>query len=424
MTNSKDIRRFLFVYNISLTPEVLGGTTTSCLHMQILLNFLQQEGDELRAHLNSQSKTIGQEKDPQRRQELIQAVSSLKGKLKEIETAATEVEQEQEQLMLTVPNIPLAEVPVGDGESGNTEKAVFGEIPNFNFVPKPHWELMENLGIVDFERGQKISGSRFYVLRGQGARLQRALISWMLDVHTEQHGYQELYPPVMVRRECLVGTGNLPKFGDNLYRDIEGEHWFIPTAEVPVTNFYRDEILPGASLPIKHVAYTPCFRREKMSHGKDTRGIKRGHQFDKVELVRFEHPDCSRAALDELTEHARKLLTLLGLRHRILTIGAGDLSFVSCIKYDLETWAAGSDEWLEVSSCSLFQDFQSRRARIRFKDTDGKNRFVHTLNGSGLALPRVIISIVEQYQQTDGSILIPEVLRPYMGGREFIVSQG
>jgi len=228
----------------------------------------------------------------------------------------------------------------------------------------------------------------------------------------------------MVRAECLVGTGNLPRFGDNLYRDAEEDCWFVPTAEVPVTNFYRDEILNYADLPIRHMAYTPCFRREKMSHGKDTRGIKRGHQFDKVELVQFVHPDKSRAALDELTEHARSLLELLGLRHRVLNICTGDLSFVACIKYDLETWSVGSKEWLEVSSCSLFQDFQARRARIRFKDEDGQNRFVHTLNGSGLALPRVLISVIETYQQADGSVVIPEVLRPYMRGQERIVRRG
>ncbi len=384
---------------------------------------LQTEGDELRARMNADARAIGQEKDPEKRQTLIGAMGELKNRIKELTAAVPQVEARFEALMLSIPNLPLPEVPVGEGESGNTVKEVFGAEPGFPFTPKPHWELMANLGIIDFDRGQKISGSRFYVLKAQGARLQRALINWMLDVHTTRHGYVELYPPAMVREECLVGTGNLPKFGENLYRDIEGEHWFIPTAEVPVTNFYRDEILKASDLPIRHVAYTPCFRREKMSHGKDTRGIKRGHQFDKVELVRFEHPDASRAALEELTSHARRLLELLGLRHRILTIGAGDLSFVACMKYDLETWAPGSGEWLEVSSCSLFQDFQARRAKIRFKDEDGKNRFVHTLNGSGLALPRVVISIIETYQQEDGSVLIPEVLRPYMGGAERISKQ-
>jgi seryl-tRNA synthetase len=224
----------------------------------------------------------------------------------------------------------------------------------------------------------------------------------------------------MVRGECLVGTGNLPKFGDNLYRDAEEDYWFVPTAEVPVTNLYREEILAGDLLPIRHVAYTPCFRREKMSHGKDTRGIKRGHQFDKVEMVQFVHPADGRRALDELTGHALHLLELLGLRHRLVKMCTGDLSFVACMKYDLEAWAPGCNEWLEVSSCSLFGDFQARRAKIRFKDNQGKNRFVHTLNGSGLALPRVMIALVESFQQPDGSVLIPEILRPYLHGQERI----
>jgi seryl-tRNA synthetase len=325
--------------------------------------------------------------------------------------------------MMNVPNVPLAEVPSGHDETANVVKSVHGDDVVFDFAPRPHWEIMSNLGIIDFERGQKISGSRFYVLRGDGARLQRALITWMLDVHTRNHGYEELYPPAMVRSECLYGTGNLPKFGDNLYRDAEEDYWFVPTAEVPITNFYRDEILDVSALPIRHMAYTPCFRREKMSHGKDTRGIKRGHQFDKVELVQFVHPDRSRDALTELTENARVLLEMLGLRHRVLTICTGDLSFVACIKFDLETWSVGSQEWLEVSSCSLFGDFQARRARIRFKDEDGQNRFVHTLNGSALALPRVMISVIETYQQADGSVRIPEVLRPYMGGQERITAR-
>jgi len=240
----------------------------------------------------------------------------------------------------------------------------------------------------------------------------------MLDVHNREHGYEEIYPPCMVRQECLVGTGNLPKFGENLYRDAEEDYWFVPTAEVPVTNMYREELLPIDALPIRHVAYTPCFRREKMSHGKDTRGIKRGHQFDKVEMVQFVHPDDGRRALDELTGHGLHLLELLGLRHRKVLMCTGDLSFVACMKYDLEAWAPGCGEWLEVSSCSLFGDFQARRARIRFKDTDGKNRYVNTLNGSGLALPRVVISIIESNQRADGSVSIPAVLRPYMGGQE------
>ncbi|MCU0663254.1 MAG: serine--tRNA ligase [Myxococcota bacterium] len=385
---------------------------------------MQKEGDILRAELNAASKNIGREKDPAARQALIEAVGTVKSKIKDNEAAVPAVEVELDDLLLNIPNLPLPEVKVGPDDSHNDVVEVYGSAPTFDFEPRPHWELMESLGIIDFERGQKISGSRFYVLRGDGARLQRALITFMLDLHTRQHGYEEVYPPSMVRADCLVGTGNLPKFGDNLYRDHEEDFWWVPTAEVPVTNLYRDEILDGATLPIRHVAYSPCFRREKMSHGKDTRGIKRGHQFDKVELVRFERPEASRAALDELVAHARKVAQLLGLQHRLIKMCTGDLSFVSCIKFDIETWAAGCAEWLEVSSCSLFGDFQARRARIRFKDEDGKNRFVHTLNGSGLALPRVLISVIETYQQADGSIMVPQILRPYMGDQERIVRRG
>lgn len=379
---------------------------------------LQREGDALRAELNTKSKEIGRERDPEKRKALIDAVAAVKRGIKENEAAVPEVEKELNDLLLSIPNVPLPEVPIGPDETHNVVVEERGQEPAFDFEPRPHWEIMERLGIIDFERGQKVSGSRFYFLCGEGARLQRALITWMLDVHTREHGYTELYSPIMVRAECLYGTGNLPKFGDNLYHDAEEDYWFIPTGEVPVTNYYRDEILDGALLPRRHVTYTPCFRREKMSHGKDTRGIKRGHQFDKVELVQFVRPELGRAALDELTGHAQRLLELLGLRHRKVMICSGDLSFVAAMKYDLEAWSPGSGEWLEVSSCSLFEDYQARRARIRFKDEDGKNRFVHTLNGSGLALPRVLISLIETYQRADGSVMVPEVIRPYMGGLE------
>jgi seryl-tRNA synthetase len=383
---------------------------------------LQREGDARRAELNAKSKAIGLERDAGKRQAFIDAVAAVKQAIKEVEVAASAIESRLNELMLSIPNVPLPEVPIGSDETQNVVVEVVGDEPVFEFDPKPHWEIMERLGIIDFERGQKVSGSRFYFLCGDGARLQRALITWMLDVHTREHGYVELYAPVMVRSECLYGTGNLPKFGDNLYRDAEEDFWFIPTGEVPVTNYYRDEILDVSDLPRKHVTYTPCFRREKMSHGKDTRGIKRGHQFDKVELVQFVHPEQGRAALDELTGHAQKLLRLLGLRHRRISICTGDLSFVAAIKFDLEAWSPASAEWLEVSSCSLFEDFQARRAKIRFKDEQGKNRFVHTLNGSGLALPRVLISLIEAYQQVDGSVVIPHVLRPYMNGQELLAS--
>jgi seryl-tRNA synthetase len=403
------------------------GTATSIIDKILVLDAkrraIQQEGDTLRAELNATSKKIGQQKDPGLRAELIDGVGELKNKVKAIASATPKIDAELSSLMLTVPNLPLAEVVVGQDESDNETVAISGEELSLKFTPRPHWEIMNDLGIIDFERGQKISGSRFYVLKGDGARLQRALISWMLDVHTMEHGYTEIYPPCMVRSDCLVGTGNLPKFGENLYRDAEEDYWFIPTAEVPITNLYRDEILAASDLPIKHVGYSPCFRREKMSHGKDTRGIKRGHQFDKVEMVQLVHPESSRAAIDQLTSHAARILDLLGLHYRTIKMCSADLSFVSCMKFDLESWAPGCQEWLEVSSCSLFGDFQARRAKIRFKNDSGKNEFVHTLNGSGLALPRVMISIIESYQQEDGSVVIPDILVSYMGGRTRIEKQ-
>jgi len=294
-------------------------------------------------------------------------------------------------------------------------------LPAFDFEPLPHWDLGEALGILDFGRGVKISGTRFYLLKGLGARLQRALIALMIDVHTQYHGYTEVYPPFVVRRECLYGTGQLPKFSENLYYDTEDDLWMVPTAEVPVTNMYREEILAEERLPIYHVAYTACFRREKMSAGKDTRGIKRGHQFDKVEMVKFVKPETSMDELAKLVDNAEDICRRLGLPHRVVQMCTGDLSFTAAAKYDVEVWAAGCKEWLEVSSCSNFKDFQARRANIRYRPaTGGRVQFVHTLNGSGLALPRVMIAVLENYQQKDGSVIIPEVLRPYMGGLEAI----
>ena len=287
---------------------------------------------------------------------------------------------------------------------------------SFDSQPVPHWKLGESLGIIDFDRGVKLSGSRFYVLKGSGARLQRALISFMLDLHTTEHGYQEVYLPFMVKRECMVGSGNLPKFADNLYHDEEDDFWFVPTAEVPITNLHRDEIIMPGSLPIYYVAYTACFRREKMSAGKDTRGIKRGHQFDKVELYKLTEPSDSDQELEKLVNDAEEVCQKLGLPYRVVQLCAADLGFASVKSYDIEAWAPGGEEWLEVSSCSNCGDFQARRANIRYRPSPGtKPQFVHTLNGSGLALPRIMIAIMENYQQADGSILVPEALQSYVG---------
>ncbi|GMQ78551.1 MAG: serine--tRNA ligase [Anaerolineae bacterium] len=320
--------------------------------------------------------------------------------------------------MLWVPNLPHESVPVGPDDSHNIVTATKGNSkPNFDFDVKPHWDLGPALKIIDFERGVKLSGTRFYLLKGAGSRLQRALIQFMLDFHVSQHGYTEIYPPFMVRSEMFVGAAQLPKFRENIYRDAEEDFMWLATAEIALTNIHRDEILEEEDLPRNYVAYTPCFRREKMSAGRDVRGIKRGHQFDKVEMYKFTTPDVSYTALEELVAQAGAVCEALELPYRIVEMVTGDLGFSAAKKYDLEVWAAGSEEWLEVSSCSNCESFQARRANIRYRPKEGgKPRYVHTLNGSGLALPRVLIAIMENYQNRDGSINIPEVLQPYMAG--------
>ncbi len=382
---------------------------------------LLQEVETLRAERKAVSKKIGHTKDPAQRQALIETTRSWGDQLAGLEEALRTVETQFREAMLRIPNLPDPKVPVGKDEHENVVVKTWGERRHFNFPIVPHWELGEELDIIDIRRGVKLSGSRFYVLKGLGARLQRALINWMLDVHIQEHGYVEILPPVLVRSAALVGTGNLPKFAENLYHDAEEDLWLIPTAEVPVTNLYREEILPPDSLPIYHVAYTPCFRREKAAAGKDTRGIKRVHQFDKVEMVKFVEPEQSDAELMRLLDNAEDIARRLQLPYRVVQMCTGDLSFTAAIKYDVELWAPGSEEWLEVSSVSNFKDFQARRANIRYRPAAGApTRFVHTLNGSGLALPRVMIAILENYQEPDGSVIVPEVLRPYMGGIDSI----
>lgn len=369
-----------------------------------------------RAERTRRSKEIGK-LPPEERKAAGASVSSLAQEISDLEAVVEKSNQAFRDLMLEIPNLPHPEVPEGAHDSENVVLRTEGAPAEFSFQAKPHWEIGPALGAIDFDRGVKISGSRFYVLTGPGARLQRALISFMLDVHTREHGYVEIYPPAMVKEHCLVGTGNLPKFSENLYRDIEGEHWFVPTAEVPVTNLYRDEVLAEDTLPVRHVAYSPCFRREKMSAGRDVRGIKRGHQFDKVEMVKFVHPDRSDAELETLLGDAEDICRKLGLTYRVIQMCTGDLSFVARIKFDIDVWAPGCEEWLEVSSCANFGDFQARRANLRYRPQGGgKPEFLHTLNGSGLALPRIMIAVLETYQQEDGSVVVPEVLRPYLGG--------
>ena len=348
--------------------------------------------------------------------ETTEEARDLRVMIRALEEEVRQLDNQLGELLLQVPNVLQPTVPVGSGEEDNVVVRTWGEPKDFGFTPAPHWKLGESLSIIDFERGVKLSGTRFYVLKGLGARLQRALISFMLDLHTTEHGYLEVYPPFMVKRECMVASGNLPKFADNLYHDEEDDFWFVPTAEVPVTNLHRDEIIPPGSLPFHYVAYTACFRREKMSAGKDTRGIKRGHQFDKVELYKFTEPETSNEELEKMVNDAEEVCLRLGLPYRVSMLNTSELGFASTKSYDIEVWAPGCEEWLEVSSCSNCTDFQARRANMRYRPTpDAKPQFVHTLNGSGLALPRVMIGIMENYQQADGSILIPEVLQPFVG---------
>ena len=340
----------------------------------------------------------------------------LRGQIHDLEETVRGIEHKLNDLLVQVPNIPDASVPIGKDEADNIVLRQWGEPKTFDFDPAPHWTLGESLDIIDFERGVKLSGSRFYVLKGLGARLQRALIAFMLDLHTSEHGYREIYPPFMVKQECMVGAGQLPKFADNIYHDAEEDYWFVGTAEIPLTNLHRDEIILPGMLPFYYVAYTACFRREKMSAGKDTRGIKRGHQFDKVEMYKFCEPDKSEEELEKMVADAEEVCQRLGLTYRILELCTGELGFSSSKSYDIEVWAPGCEEWLEVSSCSNCTDFQGRRANIRYRPApDARPQFVHTLNGSGLALPRIMIAVMETYQQPDGSIMVPEVLRGFVG---------
>jgi len=341
---------------------------------------------------------------------------ALRSKIKDLEEEVRNLENQLEELLLQVPNIPHPSVPIGKDENDNPVVRSWGEMPDFDFEPAPHWKLGEELGIIDFERGVKLSGTRFYVLRGLGARLQRALIDFMLNLHTSEHGYQEIYPPFMVKRECMVGAGQLPKFAENIYHDEEDDFWFVGTAEIPLTNLHRDEIISPGMLPFYYVAYTACFRREKMSAGKDTRGIKRGHQFDKVEMYKFTDQDTSYEELEKMVSNAEQVCQRLSIPYRVKELCTGDLGFTATKSYDIDMWAPGCQEWLEVSTCSNCTDFQARRANIRYRPTPNtRPLFVHTLNGSGLALPRVMIAIMENYQQADGSIAVPDVLQPFVG---------
>ena len=375
---------------------------------------LQAQSDVLRAKRNEASKTISRMKGD--KSDLIAQMRLVGQEIAELGRKHDAVQKELNSMLLGLPNLPDADVPDGRGEEDNVVVRTWGEAPTFDFAPLPHWDLGERLGIIDFRRGAKLSGSRFFVLMDKGARLERALVNFMLDLHTGKNGYREAQLPAMVRRDVMEGSGNLPKFSDNLYHDEEDDLWLIPTAEVPLTNLHRDEILPPGSLPLRYSAATPCFRREKAAAGRDTRGIKRVHQFQKVEMYKFVEPHSSEQELETLVADAESVCQALELPHRVLKLCAPELGFASAKSYDLEVWAPGCQEWLEVSSCSNCTDFQARRANVRYRSAEGAApTFVHTLNGSGLALPRVIIAILEKGQQEDGSVVVPEALRPYTG---------
>ena len=380
------------------------------------------ETEVLKAERNKVSKEIGKTKDKVERDQKIAEMRVVGEKIAALDARVKEIETSLEDLIATIPNILDDSVPFGKDETENKIIRQIGEKPTYGFKPLPHWELGPNLGIIDFEQGVKITGSRFYVLSGAGARLQRALIAWMLDLHQRQ-GYLEKYTPFMVKGQTLFASGQLPKFADNLYRDHEEDLWMVPTAEVPLTGIHMNDFLKYEKLPQRYTAYTPCFRREKMSAGRDVRGIKRGHQFDKVEMYIYSKPEESPQELDKMLADAEQTCKELGLTYRVLQLCTGDMGFNSAISYDVEVWAPGCDEWLEVSSVSNVTDFQARRANIKYKDENGHKDFVHTLNGSGLGMPRTLISVMETYQQPDGSIRIPEVLKPWMGGLEIIENE-
>jgi seryl-tRNA synthetase len=381
---------------------------------------LQVEFDQLRSVQNKTSGEIQRlQKEKGDASSLIAEMQKASKRLKEISPELAEVERELETFLLNIPNIPNASVPVGKSSEDNPVLRSWGEIPKFSFPAAPHWELGEKLRILDFDRGTKITGARFTLYRGAGAAMERALINFMLDLHTRENGYTEILPPFMVNAESLTGTGQLPKFEEDLFKTTAG-YYLVPTAEVPVTNIFRDEILKEEDLPICYAAYSPCFRSEAGSYGKDVRGLTRQHQFNKVELVKFTSPESSYDHLEKLTRDAEKVLQKLGIPYRVITLCTGDMGFSSAKTYDIEVWLPGQNCYREISSCSNFEDFQARRAKIRFKGRDGKNHLVHTLNGSGLAVGRTVMAILENFQQEDGTVNIPEVLQPYMGGMKKI----
>lgn len=383
---------------------------------------LIQEVEELKSRRNTVSQEVAKlKREKQNADQLIQEMKEVNERIKELDEGLRKLEEELEYVLLRIPNIPHSSVPIGETEDDNVVHRTWGEIPSFSFEPKTHWEVADNLEIVDFERAGKVTGTRFVFLQGLGARLERALISFMLDQHVEEHGYQEMIPPYIVNRASMTGTGQLPKFEEDAFKVDAEDFFLIPTAEVPITNYHRDEIVGVEHLPIAYAAFSACFRSEAGSAGRDTRGLIRQHQFNKVELVRFVKPEDSYAELEKLTAHAEKILQLLKLPYRVMSMCTADLGFTAAKKYDLEVWLPSFQTYREISSCSNFEDFQARRANIRFRrDKNAKPEFVHTLNGSGLAIGRTVAALLENYQEEDGRVRIPDVLRPYMRNKEYI----
>jgi len=385
-----------------------------------------QEVEGLRSERNTVSKQVGEKKkNKEDATDIIARMGEVSARIKELDEKLKQTDEELQAIMMTLPNVPHETVVCGKGAEDNPVVRVWGEKPSFTFTPRPHWEIGESLNILDFARGAKITGARFTLYRGLGARMERAIINLMLDLHTGSHGYTEMLTPFMVNRESMTGTGQLPKFEEDLFRVDKVDYFLIPTAEVPVTNIHRDEILSEKELPIYYVAYSPCFRAEAGSYGKDTRGLIRQHQFNKVELVKFSKPESSYEELEKLTLNAEEVLKILKIPFRTVCLCTADLGFSSAKTYDLEAWLPGQDAYREISSCSNFEEFQARRASIRFRrEESGKVEFVHTMNGSGLAVGRTLVAILENYQQADGSVVIPEALRPYMGGVDRISAAG
>jgi seryl-tRNA synthetase len=401
-------------------PE-LAETVDQVLQLDMRRRELLKEVETLKADRNTASKAIGRTKDTAEREARIAEQQGMGERIAGLDEGVRQVEEQLQAALATLPNLPDPRTPLGTTEDDNVVLRTVGEPRQFDFTPLAHWDLGPKLGIIDFERGVKLAGSRFYVLSGAGARLQRALIAWMLDLHTRGQGYTEIYAPFMVRSDIMFAAGQLPKFRENLFHDAEDDYWMVPTAEVPITGLHKDEILDGAALPYRYTGYTPCFRREKAAAGRDVRGIKRGYQFDKVEMYIFCRPEESDAELERMLAHAEATCTALGFTYRVKQLSTADIGFGARITYDLDVWAPGCGEWLEVSSVSNCGDFQARRANIRLRREAGSRpELAHTLNGSGLGLPRTLIAVMENYQQADGSIAVPEVLRPWMGGIDVI----